>query len=213
MKMKIKVIEREDKPCRVTKLFVVSLCVGFSLLALAALLNLPKVGIFGLILLVTAFICSFAVHSSIKHVEKEIEVPNDTLVLRKGMIVTVGENRQVRLDEPLAVQLIQDYEDEDERETSTQEDRDTFWKIVVDCLVAFHDFSPERAEHESQELRTRLESPPEAVNEWEIYLHEEPFAMADGIANGFDFTSLENQVDTFKEHMEEYQNILKARGW
>ena len=121
--MKIKVIEREDKPCRlatcvlvISMLYGLPVCFGF----LEAFRNggpawgvsfeiWDKLFVSGAIALCIMFVSTMFVHFSEKYVKKEIEIPQNTLRLKRGKRVTIsGEGdrpRHITLDEPLFVTI------------------------------------------------------------------------------------------------------------
>jgi hypothetical protein len=85
----------------------------------------------------------------------------------------------------------------------TQIDRNEFWQIVNDCLVAFHKLTPQKAQNRTRRLRVRIESAPRSTPTV-IFYHSEPFDVACDLA--------ERQLD-FIKFRRQYECLLKRHGW
>jgi len=107
--MKIKVIEREDEDCPIALfVLVVSLVCGFPSLLIGASYSFVALIAIGMFSLGVGFVASFFVNSSIKYVEKEIEVPENALGLNEHTRIVVfdgKEEREVFLNEALLVKI------------------------------------------------------------------------------------------------------------
>jgi len=90
--------------------------------------------------------------------------------------------------------------------------KNAFWKVVEECLVAFHDFSKEGARARSLEYRAEIESPLEALvekygNRSDVFYHDEPFNIACRIA-GHDL-DLESLYWTYRKIINKYERDLE----
>jgi hypothetical protein len=59
--------------------------------------------------------------------------------------------------------------------------KDSFWEVVEDCLIEFHDFSKRNAQERSAKLREKIEHPPKGMSS-DIFYHAEPFDVACDLA-------------------------------
>jgi hypothetical protein len=81
--------------------------------------------------------------------------------------------------------------------------KDSFWRVVADCLVEFHAFDPATAQSESNALRQRIEQSPLGICGDVIY-HDEPFDVASDIAG--------KKLD-LSQYRSQYDLILQRHNW
>ena len=107
--MKIKVIEREDEDCPLAFCaLVASLVCGFPSLLIGVSYGFVALLAIGVLSLGVGFISCFFVSGSIKYVEKEIEVPENTLGLNEStriVVFTGKDGREIFLNEALLVKI------------------------------------------------------------------------------------------------------------
>jgi hypothetical protein len=76
--------------------------------------------------------------------------------------------------------------------------KETFWEVVVECLIAIHGFAKPEAHRRSRDLRTRIESAPAGMSS-DIFYHAEPFDVACDIAGRpLDAAQYRQQYDSFQ---------------
>jgi hypothetical protein len=77
-----------------------------------------------------------------------------------------------------------------------RESKQSFWKVVEECLVQIHRLEPMEARARSTDLRKRIEHPPRGLDGDDIY-HAEPFDVACDIAgNAFDIATYRKKYDS-----------------
>jgi hypothetical protein len=81
--------------------------------------------------------------------------------------------------------------------------KDTFWKIVEECLITIHGLTKPEAYRKSLDLRTRIEAAPAGMSS-DIFYHAEPFDVACDIAG--------NQLDASQYH-QQCEPILHRHHW
>jgi hypothetical protein len=81
--------------------------------------------------------------------------------------------------------------------------RDTFWKVVLDCLIELHGLSAFDATQRSRDLRNRIETAPAGMSA-ETFYHAEPFDVSCDLAG--------NQLD-IAHHRTVYDAILQKHHW
>jgi hypothetical protein len=73
--------------------------------------------------------------------------------------------------------------------------RDSFWGVVRDCLVTFHDVPATRAGRLCGQRRSEVESRPRGVSR-DIFYHNEPFDVACDLAGKeLDITQFRSEYD------------------
>jgi hypothetical protein len=89
------------------------------------------------------------------------------------------------------------------RLTKIARGKDSFWGVVEDCLIAFHQLAPADAHSRSEDLRRTLDHPPPDLAN-SLYLHGEPFHMACDMAG--------KELD-LAQHWGQYNLILRRHNW
>jgi hypothetical protein len=84
----------------------------------------------------------------------------------------------------------------------TTTDKDNFWLVVRECLVAFHDFTRPVAKRRVEFYRVRIESAePDIASD--VFYHNEPFDIACDIA--------EDHLDMSETMFRTYEQILEGK--
>lgn len=81
--------------------------------------------------------------------------------------------------------------------------KSTFWKVVGDCLMEFHQCSQACADGKVAELRNSLKHPPRGVA-LDILYHAEPLDVA------CDLAARRLELSNYREV---YEGILKRHNW
>lgn len=81
--------------------------------------------------------------------------------------------------------------------------KDTFWRVVEDCLVIIHQLAPADARMRTNDLRVRVENPPRGIFGDLIY-HDEPFDVACDLAG--------KKLD-LANYRSIYDQILSQHNW
>ena len=81
--------------------------------------------------------------------------------------------------------------------------KETFWKVVEECLIAFHSLAKSEAHRRTLNLRTRIESAPAGMLS-DIFYHAEPFDVACDIAG--------MPLDP-AQYRQQYEPILHRHHW
>jgi hypothetical protein len=81
--------------------------------------------------------------------------------------------------------------------------KETFWRVVEECLIAIHGLTKPEAHRRSLDLRTRIETAPEGMSS-DIFYHAEPFDVACDIAG--------NQLNV-SQYRQQYELILHRHLW
>jgi hypothetical protein len=86
---------------------------------------------------------------------------------------------------------------------NTQQSKGNFWRVVIECLVTFHRWPRQKAQGAVANYKTCVSS---RVNksEFELIYHEEPFAIANEIAD--------ECLDISKSRAA-YEAILEKQDW
>ena len=87
--------------------------------------------------------------------------------------------------------------------------KDSYWRVVEECLVQFHGFDPLRAINEGRAARRRFEAAPPGVSGDLIY-HTEPFYTACDLAG---LADLKEQERLLANRRPDYDLILSANDW
>lgn len=84
----------------------------------------------------------------------------------------------------------------------TQKEKDRYWLVVRECLVAFHNEKRLIAQHRVAFYRARIESPDPRIA-LDIFYHNEPFDIACDIAD--------SQLTMTEELFGKYERILEGK--
>ncbi len=90
--------------------------------------------------------------------------------------------------------------------------KDAYWDVVVECLTQFHHFSEMEARRQSNDLRAKIENPPEEpelkpfyhADLTDLFYNTEPFDVACNLAD--------QELD-YLQYRDAYFAILSRHNW